>query len=123
MSFAPLSFKAAGVLSAYRIVKITAANTVDKATAATDKLMGVTADEATAANQEIPVVTSGLVKVYFNDSCANGAFVTSDNLGQAIPAVANTAGVNVLGILVGAAVATTGTIAEVLIQPYQLQLQ
>lgn len=122
MSFAPLSFKAAAALGKHRIVKMSAGNTVDKATAATDKLIGVTSDEAEAALEAIPVIVSGLAKVLFNDTVAVGGLVTADANGLGVPAVATTAGVNVVGILVGPAVAATGTIADVLIQPYQLQI-
>lgn len=122
MSFAPVSFKAGATLAAYLIVKISAGDTVNKATAATDKLIGVTVDDVKNTTEAIPVAVSGLAKVYFNDTCAAGALVTADANGFAVPAVVTTAGVNVLGSLVGPAVTATGTIAEVLIQPYQLQI-
>lgn len=123
MSFAPISMKVAATLTAYRIVKPgTAANTAALAAAATDKLIGITQDDVKDTNQAIPVAVGGLSKLVFNDSCAIGGLVTSDNLGFGVPAVATTAGVNVVGILIGPAVQTTGTIAHVLIQPYQLQI-
>lgn len=123
MSQAPHSFKVAATLAAYRIVKASAANTVNYATAATDALLGVTTDDVKNLNEAIPVQTWGLAKVTFNDSCAVGAFVTADANGFAVPAVLTTAGVQVLGQLVGPAVAASGTIAEVMIQPHQRQSQ
>jgi hypothetical protein len=123
MSFAPVSFKVAATLSAYHIVKVSAGNTVNYATAATDKPIGVTADDVKNTNEAIPVVISGLAKVQFNDTCAVGGFVVADASGFAVPAVLTTAGVEVLGQLVGPAVTATGTIAEVFIQPHQRQAQ
>ncbi len=90
MSFAPVSFKAADSLSAYRIVKLSAAQTVNIATAATDKHVGVTVDDASVANQDVPVAVAGIVRIQFNDTCAAGNYVMSNNLGQAVPAVATT---------------------------------
>lgn len=122
MSFAPLSFKVGATLSAYRIVKMSAGNTVNVATAATDKMMGVTADNVVNTNEAIPVIVTGLAKVQFNDTVAVGAFVTADASGYGVPVTVTTAGVYVIGQLVGPAVAATGTIAEVLIMPQQLSI-
>ena len=118
MSFAPVSFKAADSLPAYRIVKISAANTVNICTASTDKCIGVTVDDATAANQAIPVAVAGVVRIQFNETCAAGNFVMANTLGMAIPAVATTAGVQVIGVCLGT-VAATGTQMEVLLRPFE----
>lgn len=122
MSFAPVSMKASDSLSAYRIVTPSAGNTVALADTTTDYPIGVTADEATAANQGVPVIVSGIAKVQFNDTCAVGGLVTTNASGQGIPAVATTAGIYVVGVLVGPAVSATGTIADVLVNPFQLQI-
>jgi hypothetical protein len=122
MSFAPLSFKASDSITAYKIVKLSAANTVAACSAATDKILGVVADDATRANQEVPVIVAGIAKVKFNDTCAAGNWVSVDANGLGIAAVATTAGVYVVGMLVGPTVALTGTIADVVVNPFQLQI-
>lgn len=123
MSFAPLSFKAGAVISAYRIVKMdSTANTVVVGAASTDKLLGVTQDDVIATGDAIPVITGGLAKVIFNDSCAVGGWVTTNTLGAGIPAVATTAGIYVIGQLVGPAIQATGAVGEVNIQPFQFQI-
>lgn len=117
MSFAPLSFKVGDSLSAYRVVKLNAANQVALWDTVTAVPVGITTDEAPNANANIPVAVAGRAKLYFNDTCAVGALVGINSAGQGIPLVASTAGVWSIGQLVGAAVAATGTIAEVLVKP------
>lgn len=121
MSFAPVSFKAGATLSAYRIVKMSAANTVNIATAKSDKHVGVTVDDAAVANMDVPVAVAGIVRIQFNDTCAAGNYVETDANGLAVPAVAVTAGSMVVGVCLGT-VAATGTYGEVLLQPFQLQI-
>lgn len=116
---APLSFKVAATLSAYRIVAaITGtANSVKYPAAASEVCIGVTADTVLDTTASIPVNIGGIAKIYFNDTVASGAFVASDSSGRGVPHVNVTAGSYVIGTLIGPAVAATGTIAEVLIQP------
>jgi hypothetical protein len=123
MSFAPLSFKVASTLTAYRIVKLSASQTVALMNNATTLPVGVTTDDVKDTNQAIPVAVSGIAKVYMNDTCSAGALVMSDANGLGVPAVANTAGIYVVGMVVSGAVSATGTLADVLLNPYQLQLQ
>lgn len=123
MSFAPLSFKVAATLAAYRIVKVGAAgNAVAYATTTTDYQLGVTTDDVKALSEAIPVMVNGIAKIQFNDTCTLGAFVTSDANGLGVKAAANTAGVYCIGVLIGPAVTETGTLADVLIQPIQIQI-
>lgn len=120
MSHIPsISMKVATTLSAYRIVThLTAtANTVKYPAAISEKLIGVTTNDVLDTNVAIPVAIAGIAKVYFNDTCASGGLVTADSSGRAVPYVNNTAGGYVIGQLIGPAVAATGTIADVLIQP------
>ncbi len=121
MSFAPLSFKAAATLSAYRIVKLSASQTINVATAASDKVFGVTTNDNKDTTQAVPVAVAGIAKVYMNDTCAAGTFITSDNLGQGVPVSVNTAGVYAIGQVLQT-VSATGTLADVLIHPMQLQI-
>lgn len=121
MSFAPISLKVSSTLAAYRIVKV-ASNIASYADTTTAFPIGVTADNVVNTNEAIPVIVSGLAKVQFNDTVAAGGFVTRDVNGFGVPVTVNTAGVYAIGVLVGPAVSATGTIAEVLIQPVQLQI-
>lgn len=123
MSFAPITFNITATIPAYLIVKMgSAGNTIAHAAAATDKLIGITADDTKNLTDGCPVIVSGIAKLQFNDTCAIGAFVTSDASGFGVPVVVNTAGVYTIGVLVGNAVSATGTIAEVLLQPGQLSI-
>lgn len=122
MSFAPISMKQGDSIAAYRIVRVSSADTVALATAATDFPLGVTTDNANSSNQRVPVAVAGIARVYCNDTIAAGGLVQSDAAGRAVPASATTAGVYALGVLVGPAVSATGTLAEILVRPYQLQI-
>lgn len=116
---APISMKVATTLAAYRIVTFltTTANTVKYPAAISEVMMGITADTVLDTTGSIPVSIAGIQKCYFNDTCASGGAVTADSSGRAVPYVNNTAGGYVIGTLIGPAVAATGTIADVLIQP------
>ena len=115
---APISLKVASTLAAYRIVKISAAHTAAYPASASERCIGVTTDTVTETNQAIPVAIGGIVKIQFNDTCAAGGLVASNSAGQGVPHVDVTAGSYVIGHLIGDAVAATGTIAQVLIQPH-----
>jgi hypothetical protein len=121
MSYAPISMKQGDSIAAYRIVRITSSNTVAAASATTDALIGVTQDNAGSSNQAVPVAIAGIARVYMNDTCAAGGPVTTDSVGRGVPATANTAGVYIIGHALHA-VSATGTLAEVLINPFQIQI-
>jgi len=118
------SFKVASTLSAQRIVAITAAETVGYPASNQALPIGITADTVLDTTQAIPVYTPGsIVKLYFNDTVSAAGLVSSDSSGRGVPfTLANTTTALTLasayvGVLVGAAVAATGTIANVLIAP------
>lgn len=117
---APISMKVASTIAAYRIVTCTTgtANTVKVPAAATERPIGITSDSVLDTSSAIPVAFSGIQKLYFNDTVTSGALVASNNAGQGVPHVDTTAGSYVIGVLVGATVAATGTIADVLIGPH-----
>jgi len=122
MSNAPISMKQGDSIAAYRIVRATSSpNTCALTTATTDVIIGVTLDSANSSNQAVPVGISGIQKVYMNDTAAAGALVMTDSSGRGLPAVANTAGVYVIGVCLNT-VSATGTLAEVLVNPFQLQV-
>jgi hypothetical protein len=119
------SYKVSATLAAQRIVShVTGtANTVQLHQTLTALPLGVTIDTVLDTNQAIPVQLNGRAFVFFNDSCAAGSLVTGDASGRGISfALAQTstsisAPAAYLGLLVGPSVQTTGTVAEVLINP------
>jgi len=118
MSFNTQSFKAASAsIPAYRIVQLSAANTVALCASLTGYPLGITTDTVLTAGAGIPVQLDGICKLYFNDSCAAGALVGSNTLGMGMPFAAVTSTTYAIGILIGASVDKTGTIAEVLFKP------
>jgi len=117
---APISMKVASTIAAYRIVTCTTgtASTVKVPAAATERPIGITSDSVLDTSSAIPVAFSGIQKLYFNDTVTSGALVASDSSGRGVPHVDTTAGSYVVGVLIGATVAATGTIADVLIGPH-----
>jgi len=118
------SFKVASTLAAQRVVAISAENTV--AYPASNQILpiGITVDSVKDTNQAIPVAMQGSrQKLFFNDTVAAAGLVSSDSSGRGIPfTLANTTTALTLasayvGVLAGAAVAATATIAEVIIAP------
>jgi len=116
----PVSFGVLTTLLAYRIV---AANTAGSdavvyPSAATVPPIGVTADTVKDTTGAIPVYVSGIARVFFNDTMSSGGLVAADSSGRGVPHANTTAGSYVIGTLIGPAVAITGTIADVLINPF-----
>lgn len=117
------SFKVASTLASQRIVAVTAADTVGYPANNQALPIGVTTDTVLETTSSIPVQLNGLAKVYFNDTVSAAGLVSSDSSGRGVPfSLANTTTALTLasaylGPLVGSAVAATGTIAQVLIQP------
>jgi hypothetical protein len=116
---APISMKANATLAAQRIVACVTgtANTVKYPAAASEVAIGITADTILDTTNAIPVYVAGIAKLYFNDTCASGTLVASDSSGRGVPHVNVTAGSYVVGYLIGATVAATGTVAEVIVNP------
>ena len=116
---APVSMKVAATLSAYRIVTMNTgtADQVKYPAAALELPLGVSQDTVLDTTSSIPVVFSGIAKVFFNDTVTSGALVAADTAGRGIPFVDATAGACFVGRLVGATIAATGTIADVFVQP------
>lgn len=110
------SFGVASTLSSQRGVYISGANTVAYPNTNTALPIGITNDDVLDTNQAISVVTGGITKLQFNDTVAAGGLVALDTNGLGIPATTSETACYV-GVLVGAAVAATGTIANVFVQP------
>lgn len=117
---APISMKVQSTLSAYRIVTMltSTANTVKVPASVSELPIGITVDTVLDTTGSIPVAFSGIQKLFFNDTVTSGAYVAADSSGRGIPHVNVTAGSFVIGVLIGATVAATGTIADVLINPH-----
>jgi hypothetical protein len=119
------SFIAGATLDAERIVCLTAANTANYAasqalTGTGSPVLGITVDYADSG-KGVPVAGWGeIAPLYFNDTVAACGLVASDANGYGVPlnTVANLTNTAwVVGLLLDAAVAATGTIAKVLVMP------
>ena len=112
------SFKVASTLAAFRIVGMgPTAETVVYPTATSTPILGVSIDTVLDTTSALPVKTHGLQKVTFNDTVAAAGLVTADTNGNAVPYTAATAASWYVGVLVGAAVTATGTVANIMIMP------
>lgn len=119
------SFKVSATLAAQRIVALTGtANTVGYPENNQRLPVGISIDTVKDTSQGIAIAMPGsITKLLFNDTVASGALVSSDSSGRGVPfTLANTTTALTLasayvGILVDAAVSTTATVANVLIQP------
>lgn len=120
------SFKVASTLSACRGVALLSvtANTVAYPESSQNPYIGITKNEVTDTNQAIEVACSGeRAKLYFNQACDAGKLVGLNSSGQGIaftlPNTTTSATLSgqYIGILLGATVAATGTVAEILVQP------
>lgn len=119
--YGPHSFKVRSTLSAYRVVcaDTAGANYVVYPSAATVQPIGITMDTVKETTQGIPVAGPGMIqKLYFNDTMSSGSFVAADSSGRGVPHTDATAGSYIVGRLIGPAVSATGTIADVLINPF-----
>lgn len=116
----PISFKVRTTLSAYRIVSADTAgsNFVIYPSAATVQPIGVTSDTVKDTTGAIPVLCYGIAKVFMNETMSTGGLVASNNAGQGVPHVDTTAGSYIVGRLLGPNVAITGTISDVLVNPF-----
>lgn len=117
---APISLKVQTTLAAYRAVAPISgeANTVGYPAAATTPVIGITTDTVLDTTGSIPVAIAGVAKLYMNDTVTSGGLVALDSSGRGVPHVNTTAGSYVIGHLLGPTVAATGTISEILINPF-----
>ena len=117
------SFRVASTIGAQRIVAITAAQTVGFPANNQALPVGITLDTVLDTTSSIPVACSGIAKLFFNDTVSAAGLVQADSSGRGVPfsTAATTTALTLasayVGILVGDAVAATGTIAEVFIRP------
>ena len=118
------SFKVATTLAAQRIVAITAADTVGYPASNQALPIGITKDTVLDTTNAIPVAGPGeIAKLYFNDTVSVSGLVSSDTSGRGIPfsTAATTTALTLasayVGVLIGAKVDLTATIAQVYIAP------
>lgn len=85
-------FKAGGAINIYRMVKISANDTVVQCTATTDKPIGIALEEISAgdatAGRQVAVCVFGISRVIAGAAIAAGADVGPDASGRAITATA-----------------------------------
>ncbi len=115
------NFTAGGAIAAYRFVRLSAADTVVQAAAATEAIIGATMDVAPASGERTDVVVNGIALVEAGAAIALTALVTADASGRAVAAAPAT-GVNnrIAGIPLETA-AAAGDIIRVLLSPGSLQ--
>lgn len=119
------SFKVIATLAAYRAVALNGtANTVGYPANAQALPVGITLDTVKDITQSIPVAGPGsIAKMTFDDSVGAGTLVKSDSSGRGVPlahattSTAATLSAAYVGILVGAKVESTGTVADVYVMP------
>ncbi len=115
------NFTAGAAIAARRIVRISAAETVVQAAAATEALSGVTTDIPAASGERVDVVMVGIAEIEAGAAYALTALLTADAQGRAI-AAAPGAGTNnrIIGVPLEAASAA-GDICRVLLSPGSFQ--
>jgi hypothetical protein len=110
------NFTAGAAIPAYRIVKISASETVIPAASATDLLMGVCDYVSPAINERVDIVLIGVAYIEAGAAVAAGALVTSDAAGRCVTAApAAGSNVRIVGIALEAATAV-GDVIRVLIE-------
>jgi hypothetical protein len=115
------AFVAGAAINPCRIVRLSAADTVIQAAAATEAMFGVNTDLTIVSGERVEVMTHGIAWVEAGAAIALGLPVTADSLGRGV-AAAPAAGVNnrIIGFALDAAVAA-GDQIRVLLSPGQIQ--
>jgi len=120
----PLMFKAftaGGAINPYRIVRLSAADTVVQAAAATEGLFGVNSDLTIVSGERVEVMTDGIAFVEAGAAVTISSLITADASGRGVTAAPG-AGVNnrVIGVALDAASAA-GDVIRVLLSPGSVQ--
>jgi hypothetical protein len=115
------SFTAGAAINAFRLLKLSAAETVIQSAAAADASIGVANEVAAASGERQDVVLAGIAFVEAGAAVSLGALVMSDASGRGITATA-AAGTNVrvIGTAIDAATAA-GDVIRVLVSPGSMQ--
>lgn len=125
------SFQAFATLSAYRIVTLattTYANYVEHAVSTVKMPLGITKDANLQAGDSVPVAGPGeIARLSFGDSCAVGAYVKTNALGQGIASditALTVTGAHAwhVGVHIGPAkVEVTGSVSDVFVMPFAVR--
>ncbi|HNC51245.1 MAG TPA: DUF2190 family protein [Accumulibacter sp.] len=115
------SFTTGAAISPFRLVKLSAAETVIQSAATTDLFIGVSNEVGAASGERQDVVLDGVAFVEAGAAFALGAYIGSDASGRGITA-APAAGVNnrIIGLALEAASAA-GDVVRVLVCPGSFQ--
>lgn len=115
------SYTAGGNIAAYRIVRMSAADTVVQAAGPTEALLGATMDVAPLSGERTDVALSGITLIEAGAAIALTALLTSDSQGRAV-AAAPAAGANnrIVGVPLETA-AAAGDIIRVRLAPGSVQ--
>lgn len=116
------TFLAGAAIGAYTLVKFGSDDKhVVEATAATDAIIGVTGQlGASAAEEPVDVILTGIAEVKYGGSVTRGALLTATTGGQAVAASPG-AGTNASVIGRAMASGVSGDIGSVLLSPGQIQ--
>ncbi len=115
------SFSAGAAITAFRLVKLSAAETVIQSAAAADSSIGVANEVAAASGERQDVVLAGIAFVEAGAAVSLGALVMSDASGRGIAATAAAgSNVRVIGTALDAATAA-GDVIRVLLSPGSMQ--
>jgi hypothetical protein len=115
------AFTAGGAINPYRIVRLSAADTVVQAAAATEGLFGVNSDLTIVSGERVEVMTDGIAFVEAGAAVTISSLITADASGRGVTAAPG-AGVNnrVIGVALDAASAA-GDVIRVLLSPGSVQ--
>jgi hypothetical protein len=109
--FLTINRNASATVAQFRVVRLTADNTVAQSAAATDAHFGVCVQPggAATANPRCDVAVSGIVEAEYGGAVTRGDLLTSDSSGRVITATAAVgANVRIIGMAL-----TTGVLADV----------
>lgn len=115
------NFTADAAIAAYRVVRLSAAETVVQAAAATEALIGVVQDVAPASGERVDVALEGIAFAEAAAGVALGDLLIATSVGRVVTA-APAAGVNnrTIGIALEASSAV-GDVIRILISPGSVQ--
>lgn len=112
---------ASAAIAAFRVVRLTADNTVAQSAAAADAHLGVCSQPGGAAvNARCDLIVSGIAEAEAGGTIARGDLLTADAQGRVITATA-AAGVNVRVIGMALVSAVVGDVVEIFINQGSFQ--